>query len=86
MSCRTKFFLDKEIEDTYSMRLSVDRMSAIQKMSEIEDIYKELPHLDCGSCGAPNCHALAADIVEGEAEKRDCLIRLREYLEKREKK
>jgi len=79
-------FLDKEIEDTYSMRLSVDRMSAIQKMSEIEDIYKELPHLDCGSCGAPNCHALAADIVEGEAEKRDCLIRLREYLEKREKK
>ncbi|MBQ2999658.1 MAG: 4Fe-4S dicluster domain-containing protein [Clostridia bacterium] len=62
-----------------TMRLSDDRMTAIAKMAEIEQIYKELPHLDCGSCGAPNCHALAEDIVKGEATRQDCLIQLREH-------
>lgn len=64
-----------------TMRLSDDRMTAIAKMAEIEQIYKELPHLDCGSCGAPNCHALAEDIVKGEAARQDCLIQLREHYE-----
>ncbi len=65
-----------------SEALSGDRMTAIAKMAEIEKIYKELPHLDCGSCGAPNCHALAEDIVKGVADCEDCLIRLRRDLEK----
>ena len=59
-------------------------MTAIAKMSEIEKIYRDLPHLDCGSCGAPNCHALAEDIIKGEAEHTDCLIKLRDRLEMRE--
>ena len=49
-------------------------------MAKIEDIYKDLPHLDCGSCGAPNCHALAEDIIKDEAKEEDCLIKLREQL------
>lgn len=64
-----------------SEALSDDRMTAIAKMAEIENIYKGLPHLDCGSCGAPNCHALAEDIVKGMAGKDDCLIRLRKNLD-----
>ena len=64
-----------------SEALSGDRMTAIAKMAEIESIYKGLPHLDCGSCGAPNCHALAEDIVKGTAGKDDCLIRLRRNLD-----
>lgn len=59
-----------------------DRMEAIKKMSQAEQIYRGLPHLDCGSCGAPNCHALAQDIVNGEASEADCLIKLRETLNK----
>ena len=62
--------------------LAEDRMTAIAKMSEVEKIYKTLPHLDCGSCGAPNCHALAEDIVRCEASASDCLIRLRDTLGK----
>ena len=59
--------------------LSLDeRMAAIKKMSRAEEIYRNFPHLDCGSCGAPNCHALAEDIVNGEAIETDCLIKLRE--------
>ena len=55
-----------------------ERRSAIKKMSRAEEIYRNFPHLDCGSCGAPNCHALAEDIVNGEAKETDCLIKLRE--------
>ena len=51
-------------------------------MVEIEEIYRSLPHLDCGSCGAPNCHALAEDIVRNNAKMSDCLIRLREEQKK----
>ena len=42
---------------------------------------KKLPHLDCGSCGAPNCRALAEDIVKGEAMETDCVIRMKEQIE-----
>ena len=63
--------------------LSGDRITAIAKMAEIEGIYKELPHLDCGSCGAPNCHALAEDIVKGVADIDDCLIRFRQIFSKK---
>ena len=64
--------------------LSDDRMTAIAKMSEVESIYKSLPHLDCGSCGAPNCHALAEDIIKGEAVESDCLIKLRDTVSKQD--
>lgn len=74
--CEEKF--DRKATDV----LSENRMVAISKMSEIEAIYKTLPHLDCGSCGAPNCHALAEDIVRQEASVEDCLIRLKQNQEK----
>ena len=74
-------FWTRGLGDT-SEHLSDDRMTAIAKMAEIEQIYKNLPHLDCGSCGAPNCHALAEDIVKGDAKQTDCLIMLREQFEK----
>ncbi len=57
-----------------------ERLAAIAKMAEAEGIYKTLPQIDCGSCGAPNCHALAEDIVKGEANESDCLIKLRDIL------
>ena len=79
-------FLTENIESDFSSRLSEDRITAIAKMSEIEKIYSELPQLDCGSCGAPNCHALAEDIVKGEALETDCLIRLRDKLGKNDLK
>ncbi|MDQ7836690.1 MAG: molybdopterin-guanine dinucleotide biosynthesis protein MobB [Humidesulfovibrio sp.] len=32
-----------------------------------------LPGLDCGGCGRPNCRALAAEIVAGDATEADCV-------------
>ncbi len=71
-------FYDASIDDNKADMLCENRFAAIAKMAQIEEIYKELPHLDCGSCGAPNCHALAEDIVKNDARLGDCLIKLRE--------
>ena len=62
--------------------LDDDRAAALRMMNEIEDFLKKLPHLDCGSCGAPNCRALAEDIVKGEASEGDCIIRMKEQIER----
>ena len=39
--------------------------------------------MDCGACGAPSCHALAEDIVEGMANEDQCIFLMREKLQKR---
>ena len=69
---------DKIFADGVMSALAEDRAEAIARMSAVESIYKTLPHLDCGSCGAPNCHALAEDVVRGETSTESCLIRLRD--------
>ena len=73
---------DKDFFDNIEGLSMENRMDAIKRMAQVQDIYKALPHLDCGSCGAPNCHALAEDIVAGEATLEDCLIRLRDTYHK----
>lgn len=77
--------LEGEMFDSFASGNPVDRSEAISRMNKIEDIYKGLPKIDCGSCGAPNCHALAEDIVSCEACEEDCLIRLRENYHEDEK-
>lgn len=76
--------LDDEFSDNGCFAIAGDRMTAIAKMAEIEEIYRNLPHLDCGSCGAPSCHALAEDIINCDACEDDCLIKLREILHRGE--
>ena len=52
------------------------------RFNQVERLCKRLPGLDCGSCGAPTCKALAEDIVRGEAEEKDCIHLLRDNLYK----
>ncbi len=58
-------------------RLSESMSESMRLMSEIEKLKSELPCIDCGSCGAPNCRAFAEDVVKKQASIDDCLIRLR---------
>ncbi|MBR0436209.1 MAG: 4Fe-4S binding protein [Clostridia bacterium] len=60
--------------------LNADRAQSFRMMSEIERIWKLLPGMDCGSCGAPTCRAHAEDVVRGESSLDDCVIRMREQL------
>jgi len=70
--------LGKAIEPRPTLSLDEDMTIAIQKMDQLDKILEELPGLDCGSCGAPNCRALAEDIVRGLAVDTDCVFLLRE--------
>ena len=58
-------------------RLSDSMAESMRMMSDIQKLRDELPGIDCGSCGAPNCRALAEDIVKHNAKLEDCLIRLK---------
>ncbi|MBQ9915251.1 MAG: hypothetical protein IJO50_03795 [Clostridia bacterium] len=60
------------------LNLDDDILVAMQKMETMQDIYEKLPHLDCGSCGAPSCKALSEDIVRGYSTETDCIYKLRE--------
>lgn len=55
---------------------------SFSRFNQVERICKKLPGLDCGSCGAPTCKALAEDIVRGEADEKDCIYYLRENVYK----
>lgn len=68
---------DKELISKPVMTLDKDMNTAIKKMEELERIYQQLPQIDCGSCGAPNCRALAEDIVRNNANIEDCIFMLR---------
>ncbi len=56
-------------------RLSDSIQESMRMMSEIQKLREELPCIDCGSCGAPNCRAFAEDVVKKQASLDDCLIR-----------
>ncbi|HAK44686.1 MAG TPA: ferredoxin [Spirochaeta sp.] len=72
--------MDAEIQPKQALKLDEDFKAALEKMAMIEDIADSLPGLDCGSCGAPTCRALAEDIVTGTAKKNDCIFVLRDEI------
>lgn len=62
--------------------LDEDVGRAIEKMQRIDEIEHKLPGYYCGSCGAPNCRALAQDIVAGQASEMDCIFMLKDAITK----
>lgn len=63
-------------------KLGRNMKDSISKMSYVSELCKKFPGLDCGSCGAPTCKALAEDIVRGVAKEQDCIYILRDYIHK----
>ncbi len=63
-------------------RLGDTMLESFSRLEQVERLCRKLPGLDCGSCGAPTCKALAEDIVRGEAQERDCIYFVRENLHK----
>ncbi|MFP4525676.1 MAG: [Fe-Fe] hydrogenase large subunit C-terminal domain-containing protein [Bacteroidales bacterium] len=64
------------------LKLDEDMSRALKKMKRVQDIMSRLPGVDCGTCGAPTCSALAQDIVKGEATLKDCIFIQRRYEQK----
>jgi iron only hydrogenase large subunit-like protein len=72
---------NKPLEYKPVWELDEDRSVAMEKYSRIAALKEALPGLDCGSCGAPSCQALAEDIVLGHASEEDCIFRMRERMQ-----
>ena len=67
-----------DIEARSMLAMDTDIASAMRKIEAMELVLARLPGLDCGSCGSPNCKALAEDITQGLASETDCVFRLRD--------
>jgi hypothetical protein len=79
-------FFDRRLAPLSMDGLAADRSRAIEKLAERAAILRSLPGIDCGSCGAPNCRALADDIVRGDATLMYCIFKLRDaFLRQKEK-
>lgn len=75
-------FWSRKIEYQPVFRLGSNFKESIALMTKVEELCSKFPGLDCGSCGAPSCKALAEDIVRGEAKEQDCIHLLREHIHK----
>ncbi|MFZ5859269.1 MAG: [Fe-Fe] hydrogenase large subunit C-terminal domain-containing protein [Spirochaetota bacterium] len=54
--------------------LDADLSKALEMAEKIDTIHAQLPGIDCGACGAPDCDCLAEDIVRGFASIKDCRL------------
>jgi hypothetical protein len=68
----------RELQYIPALLLDEDRFAAMEKLMKINKLERTLPGLDCGSCGAPSCHALAEDVILGRASEEDCIFKVRE--------
>ena len=67
-------FFEDIPEYTPMNRLADNIGESMKMMAKMQIIRDSLPGTDCGACGAPNCRALAEDIVRGEREIDACVI------------
>lgn len=72
---------EKNISPKDVFSLSSDVNEAMKRMKEVETILSTFPNLDCGSCGAPSCRALAEDIVLNKADETYCIFKMRDKME-----
>lgn len=63
-----------KIKPRSMMKLDTSMTEAMKKMRRVKEILKCLPDVDCGACGAPNCQALAEDIVQDRAVINHCIF------------
>ncbi len=81
-----RFSWQKEVTGRVHSGLDDDIEEAMKKMERMEKLCEKFPQLDCGSCGAPSCKALAEDIVRGYASENDCVFIMRKKIDKLAKK
>ncbi|PKM73148.1 MAG: ferredoxin [Firmicutes bacterium HGW-Firmicutes-16] len=72
---------DAEVAPIDALRLDPLPERSLEMMREIEKIEKSLYGLDCGSCGAPSCRALAEDIVLGFSTEDACIYLLKDKVD-----
>ncbi len=68
-------YLFNELPEYQPMtKLSDSMAESMRMMADIQKLKKQLPGIDCGSCGAPTCRAFAEDVVRKLSDENGCLI------------
>ena len=70
-----KMFWKKGIDYVPVFRLADSVKESIEKGTQVGQLLKSFPGLDCGGCGAPSCRALAQDIVKGVTKQTECPLK-----------
>ncbi len=73
-------FWSSDVQYEPVFKLGGNLEESIANVAKVEELMKSLPGLDCGSCGAPTCRALAEDVVRGVAKEKDCIHILKKYI------
>lgn len=71
---------DGTVDEKSVYQLDSDFEKAVEMMEQQEELIKQLPMIDCGSCGSPSCRALAEDVVRGDSSMTNCVFVLREKI------
>lgn len=72
---KEKFFsFEQSIKPKPFPGLNKNRAQAIEVLNTKERIIKQLPGIDCGACGAPDCRTFAEDVARNEARLNDCVF------------
>lgn len=74
------YLFEKDITPRPVFSLDSDIQKALSKMEEVETLYKRLPQIDCGACGAPTCRCFAEDVMKQKAHEEDCVFILRQRI------
>ena len=76
------YFFNELPEYNPISRLSDNMAESMRMMADIQQLREELPGIDCGSCGAPNCRAFAEDIVRGYFTENACIHKMRDQIKR----
>ncbi len=73
-------FWSSDVQYEPVFKLGENLKESIANVAKVEEMLQIFPGLDCGSCGAPTCRALAEDVVRGIAKEKDCIHILKKYI------
>ena len=60
---------------TYMPEGAPNMLAMMLAMKKADALAEKLPKKDCGACGSPTCKAFALDVVNGDAQLSDCVLR-----------
>ncbi|MBQ3259385.1 MAG: 4Fe-4S binding protein [Clostridia bacterium] len=72
---------NRPLEENPALKLADNIEDAMRLMQQADEVFDRLPNLDCGSCGAPSCRALAGDVALGQAQETDCIFLMRQQIQ-----
>lgn len=68
------WLFETELESPNHSKLGDDFLSSLIKLQQVNEIYHQLPKIDCCACGSPSCRALAEDVVNGSKQLSECVV------------